>query len=83
MAYILQMIAAIYNRVICPWVTHFLSVHVLIAHLFFSLFPAGATLRISIDGCKLPTNPCLQLKSMGAIKPFSKLMGAIAPIDPT
>ena len=37
-------------------------------------------LENSIDGCKLSFNPCFQWKSMGAIRHFSKSMGAIAPI---
>ena len=40
------------------------------------------SLGISIDGFKLPFNPCFHQKLMGAIRPYSKLMGAIAPIDP-
>ena len=39
-------------------------------------------LRISMHGCKIPFDPCFQRKLMGAVRPFSKSMGAIAPIDP-
>ena len=62
----------------------------------FILASAGASLGISIDGCKMPSkpwdtsingcklpyNPYFQEKSMGEMRKFSKLMGAIAPIDP-
>ena len=40
-------------------------------------------LIISMHGCKLPFDPCFQRKLMGSIRPFSNLMDAIAPIDPS
>ena len=39
-------------------------------------------LRISMHGCRIPFDSCFQRKLMGAVRPFSKSMGAIAPIDP-
>ena len=42
----------------------------------------SARFGISIYGCKQPLKASFKWKWMGAIQPFSKLMGAIATIDP-